>query len=125
MPPPATLAPSPAETLKLDAGIAVMSFTMPNTSRGRRRFGLSAVLGGLCTRDGRFLASIRWCVRRASCSRSTRKDELVTSEEHSGAGRGTLLLADISGYTAFLQAVGRAHAADMAAGRLFPRPIRC
>jgi hypothetical protein len=37
-----------------------------------------------------------------------------------GAGRGTLLLADISGYTAFLQAVAGAHAADMAAGRFVP-----
>ena len=49
------------------------------------------------------------------------RDELVTSEEHSGAGRGTLLLADISGYTAFLQAVAGAHAADMAAGRFVPK----
>jgi hypothetical protein len=38
-----------------------------------------------------------------------------------GAGRGTLLLADISGYTAFLQAVAGAHAADMAAGRFVPK----
>ena len=45
----------------------------------------------------------------------------MTSEEHSGADRGTLLLADISGYTAFLQAVARAHAADMAAGRFVPK----
>jgi hypothetical protein len=45
----------------------------------------------------------------------------VTSEEDSGAGRGTLLLADISGYTAFLQAVAGAHAADMAAGRFVPK----
>jgi hypothetical protein len=50
-----------------------------------------------------------------------RRDELVTSEDHSGAGRGTLLLADISGYTAFLQAVAGAHAADMAAGRFVPK----
>jgi hypothetical protein len=41
-------------------------------------------------------------------------------DNHSGAGRGTLLLADISGYTAFLQAVGGAHAADMAAGTFVP-----
>ncbi len=33
---------------------------------------------------------------------------------------GTFVLADISGYTAFLQAVGEAHAADMAAGRFVP-----
>jgi Protein of unknown function (DUF2652) len=33
----------------------------------------------------------------------------------SRAARGPLLLADISGYTAFLQAVGAAHAAEMAA----------
>jgi hypothetical protein len=45
----------------------------------------------------------------------------VTSEDHSAAGRGTLLLADISGYTAFLQAVAAAHAADMAAGRFVPK----
>ena len=34
--------------------------------------------------------------------------------------RGALLLADISGYTAFLQAVAGAHAADMAAGTFVP-----
>jgi Protein of unknown function (DUF2652) len=45
----------------------------------------------------------------------------VTSEDRSGAGRGTLLLADISGYTAFLQAVSSAHAADMAAGTFVPK----
>ena len=44
----------------------------------------------------------------------------MTSGDHSAAGRGTLLLADISGYTAFLQAVAGAHAADMAAGRFVP-----
>lgn len=37
-----------------------------------------------------------------------------------GMERGTLLLADISGYTAFLQSVGDAHAADMAAGTFVP-----
>jgi hypothetical protein len=45
----------------------------------------------------------------------------LASGDHSGAGRGTLLLADISGYTAFLQAVAGAHAADMAAGRFVPK----
>lgn len=45
----------------------------------------------------------------------------MTSGDHSAAGRGTLLLADISGYTAFLQAVAGAHAADMAAGRFVPK----
>jgi hypothetical protein len=45
----------------------------------------------------------------------------VTSNDRFGAGRGTLLLADISGYTAFLQAVGGAHAADMAAGTFVPK----
>jgi hypothetical protein len=45
----------------------------------------------------------------------------VTSEDHSGAGGGTLLLADITGYTAFLQAVAGAHAADMAAGTFVPK----
>jgi hypothetical protein len=49
------------------------------------------------------------------------KDEHVTPEGHSGFGRGTLLLADISGYTAFLQAVAGAHAADMAAGTFVPK----
>jgi hypothetical protein len=44
----------------------------------------------------------------------------VTSDNRSGAGRGTLLLADISGYTAFLQAVAGAHAADMAGGTFVP-----
>jgi Protein of unknown function (DUF2652) len=38
----------------------------------------------------------------------------------SEVGQGTLLLADISGYTAFLQAVGEAHAADMARGTFVP-----
>jgi Protein of unknown function (DUF2652) len=38
----------------------------------------------------------------------------------SGSGRGTLLLADISGYTAFLQAVAAAHGAEMAAGTFVP-----
>jgi hypothetical protein len=37
-----------------------------------------------------------------------------------GPGRGTLLLADISCYTAFLQAVSEAHAAELAAGRFVP-----
>ena len=37
-----------------------------------------------------------------------------------GPGRGTLLLVDISGYTAFLQAVARAHAADLEAGTFVP-----
>ena len=46
--------------------------------------------------------------------------EHVPSEDRSGVGRGTLLLADISGYTAFLQAVGKAHAADMAGGTFIP-----
>ena len=39
----------------------------------------------------------------------------------SGPGRGTMLLADISGYTAFLRAVAEAHAADMAAGTFVPK----
>ena len=43
------------------------------------------------------------------------------TSDHSEAGRGTLLLADISGYTAFLQAVAEAHAADMAAGTFVPK----
>lgn len=44
----------------------------------------------------------------------------MTPRDHAGIGRGTLLLADISGYTAFLQAVARAHAADMASGTFVP-----
>ena len=51
----------------------------------------------------------------------TERDAHVTSSDRFGAGRGTLLLADISGYTAFLQAVGGAHAADMAAGTFVPK----
>ena len=43
------------------------------------------------------------------------------TSDNAGAGRGTLLLADISGYTAFLQAVAEAHAADMAAGTFVPK----
>lgn len=39
----------------------------------------------------------------------------------SGPGRGTMFLADISGYTAFLRAVADAHAADMAAGTFVPK----
>jgi Protein of unknown function (DUF2652) len=45
----------------------------------------------------------------------------VTSDDQSGVDRGTLLLADISGFTAFLQAVARAHTADMAAGTFVPK----
>ncbi|MDQ4081445.1 MAG: hypothetical protein M3123_00925, partial [Actinomycetota bacterium] len=45
----------------------------------------------------------------------------MTSEDHSGAQCGALLLADISGYTGFLQGVAGAHAADMAAGRFVPK----
>ena len=41
--------------------------------------------------------------------------------DQSAHGRGTLVLADISGYTAFLQAVAEAHAADMAAGTFVPK----
>lgn len=48
----------------------------------------------------------------------TRRMEAANGQN--GAGRGTLLLADISGYTAFLQAVAGAHAADMAAGTFVP-----
>lgn len=39
---------------------------------------------------------------------------------HPRQGRGTLLLADISGYTAFLRAVAEAHAADLTAGTFVP-----
>ena len=59
--------------------------------------------------------------QRESCSRRTWKDERLGSDEHLAVGSGALLLADISGYTAFLQAVGAAHAADMAAGTFVPK----
>jgi len=48
----------------------------------------------------------------------------VLTHDQSGqseVGRGTILLADISGYTAFLQAVAKAHAADMASGAFVPK----
>jgi Protein of unknown function (DUF2652) len=45
----------------------------------------------------------------------------MTTDDQPGVDRGTLLLADITGYTAFLQAVGAAHAADMAAGTFVPK----
>jgi hypothetical protein len=45
----------------------------------------------------------------------------LASRVRSGPGRGTLLLADISGYTAFLRSVAQAHAADMAAGTFVPK----
>ena len=38
-----------------------------------------------------------------------------------GPGRGTMLLSDISGYTAFLRGVAQAHAAEMAAGTFVPK----
>lgn len=47
--------------------------------------------------------------------------EQASAERELGVSRGTLLLADISGYTAFLQAVAGAHAADMAAGTFVPK----
>jgi hypothetical protein len=50
-------------------------------------------------------------------SNGGRKD--VTPDEPT-VGRGTLLLADITGYTSFLKAVADAHAADMAAGTFVP-----
>src|SRR5919106_1013782 len=45
----------------------------------------------------------------------------VAQAIRSGPGRGTMFLADISGYTAFLRAVAEAHAADMAAGTFVPK----
>jgi hypothetical protein len=44
----------------------------------------------------------------------------IAPKDHQGVSHGLLLLADISGYTAFLQAVAEAHAADMAAGTFVP-----
>jgi hypothetical protein len=49
------------------------------------------------------------------------KESDVASRVSSGPVQGTLLLADISGYTAFLRAVAEAHAADMAAGTFVPK----
>jgi Protein of unknown function (DUF2652) len=65
--------------------------------------------------------SIRFFARRRAGTCPRGKDEQVTSEDHSGVGSGALLLADISGYTAFLQAVAGAHAADMRAGTFVPK----
>ena len=48
------------------------------------------------------------------------KESDVVPGVRSGPGRGTMLLADISGYTAFLRAVAQAHAADMTAGTFVP-----
>jgi Protein of unknown function (DUF2652) len=45
----------------------------------------------------------------------------MRTDDQPGVDRGTLLLADITGYTGFLQAVGAAHAADMAAGTFVPK----
>jgi hypothetical protein len=45
----------------------------------------------------------------------------MASAAEQSVEHGTFVLADISGYTAFLQAVGEAHAADMAAGTFVPR----
>jgi hypothetical protein len=50
-----------------------------------------------------------------------RKEANVAQPVRTGPGRGTMLLADISGYTAFLRAVAQAHAADMAAGTFVPK----
>ena len=47
--------------------------------------------------------------------RRPRDPSAVSVGTGSGRARGPLLLADISGYTAFLQAVGAAHGAQMAA----------
>lgn len=44
----------------------------------------------------------------------------MATDVRSGPGSGTLLLADISGYTAFFKAVEKAHAADMRAGTFVP-----
>jgi hypothetical protein len=44
----------------------------------------------------------------------------MTSESAATLNHGTLLLADISGYTAFLQAVGGAHGQEMAEGGAIP-----
>lgn len=49
------------------------------------------------------------------------KEFKVAPSVRSGPGRGTMLLADISGYTAFMRAVAQAHAADMAAGTFVPK----
>ena len=45
----------------------------------------------------------------------------MSSSGQQSVEQGTFVLADISGYTAFLQAVGVAHADDMAAGNFVPR----
>jgi hypothetical protein len=47
-------------------------------------------------------------------------EERAMNSGEGGASRGTLLLADISGYTAFLQAVGEAHGAEMTESGVVP-----
>jgi hypothetical protein len=51
---------------------------------------------------------------------SMQKGSDMPPAERFGPSRGTLLLADISGYTAFFHAVGEAHGAEMAAGTFVP-----
>jgi hypothetical protein len=48
------------------------------------------------------------------------RSENVVSSVRPGAGRGALLLADISGYTAFLEAVGEAHGEEMRLSGVVP-----
>jgi hypothetical protein len=50
----------------------------------------------------------------------TQEEPLSTTGSKLGPGRGTLLLADISGYTAFFRAVQEAHFADLKAGDFVP-----
>ena len=44
----------------------------------------------------------------------------MSASMHAGAASGLFLLADISGYTGFLQAVGNAHGLDMSANGEVP-----
>jgi hypothetical protein len=73
------------------------------------------------TRTSSSATSTPWlCQDRRSSYSPSWKEFILASRVRSGPGRGTMLLADISGYTAFLQAVAHAHAADMAAGTFVP-----
>jgi hypothetical protein len=65
-----------------------------------------------------------WSGSRSTGPEASGRAELASGfigpEDHHGVSHGLLLLADISGYTAFLRGVAEAHAADMAAGTFVP-----
>jgi hypothetical protein len=87
--------------------------------RGRSSRHLDSEGGGAATASFFFLRRRGRLAGRRLRGRYAR--EQVATGDQSRLDRGTLLLADITGYTAFLQAVGAAHAADMAAGTFVPK----